>query len=102
MRRGLRQLPHVRIHDSGNEIVPIIPILTGSVGRTLVTAKALLDGGVYVNPVLPPAVPQESCLLRSSYTATHTDAQLQEALGIIGGVFAALSRETDIDHNFEI
>jgi 8-amino-7-oxononanoate synthase len=101
MRKGLRQLPYVRIHDSGNEIVPIIPILTGSAGRTLFTAKALLDSGVYVNPVFPPAVPSEFCLLRTSYTATHTNAQLDEALGIFGHVFAALADNKEIDFDVE-
>jgi 8-amino-7-oxononanoate synthase len=101
MRHGLRQLPYVRIHDSGNEIVPIIPILTGSAGRTLFTAKALLDSGVYVNPVFPPAVPSDNCLLRTSYTATHTNAQLDEALGIFGHVFALLADNKEIDFNVE-
>ncbi|HBP37415.1 MAG TPA: 8-amino-7-oxononanoate synthase [Clostridiales bacterium] len=102
MRRGLTRLPHVRIHDSGNDIVPIIPILTGNVGRTLVTAKSLLDGGVYVNPVFPPAVPSDNCLLRSSYTATHTNAQLDEALGIIGCVFTELAGRSDIDFSVDV
>jgi 8-amino-7-oxononanoate synthase len=102
MRRGLSQLPFVKIHDSGNDIVPIIPILTGTVGRTLFTAKALLDNGVYVNPVFPPAVSLDGCLLRTSYTATHTNAQLDEALEVIGGVFASLSANADLDFNVEI
>jgi 8-amino-7-oxononanoate synthase len=97
MRTGLRQLPHVTILESGNEIVPIIPILTRTAGRTLFTAKALLDSGVYVNPVFPPAVPNGSSRLRTSYTATQTNAQLDEALGIIGHVFAALADNKEID-----
>ena len=92
MRAGFRRIG-LPIYDSGNEIVPIIPILTHDLTRTLVAVKCLLDAGVYVNPVLPPAVPIESCLLRTSYTATHTDAQLDEALGIFEAVFAALPDE---------
>ena len=38
---------------------------------------------MYVNPVLPPATPADECLLRTSYMATHTEALLDEALGII-------------------
>jgi 8-amino-7-oxononanoate synthase len=101
MRQGLRLLPHVDVMDSGNEIVPIIPILTHSAGRTLFTAKALLDNGVYVNPVFPPAVPSDSCRLRTSYTATHTNAQLDEALAIIGQVFTALADNKQIDFDVE-
>ncbi|NLK88978.1 MAG: pyridoxal phosphate-dependent aminotransferase family protein [Clostridiaceae bacterium] len=102
MRQGLAKLSHVRVHDSGNDIVPIIPLLTGTVGRTLVTAKELLVNGVYVNPVFPPAVPGDNCLLRTSYTATHTDKQLDEALAIIGRVFEALADNKEIDFVIDI
>ena len=50
----------------------IVPIYTYEVERTLVVAKRLLEEGVYVNPVLPPGVPEGMCLLRTSFTATHT------------------------------
>ena len=36
-----------------------------------------------MNPVLPPAVPEADCLLRTSYMATHTEALLDEAMDII-------------------
>lgn len=97
MKQGLKKLPHVTIHESGNDIVPIIPIMTGTEMQTLVTAKMLLDHGVYVNPVFPPAVPQDSCLLRTSYTATHTNAQLDEALAIIGQVYASIEEKAESD-----
>ena len=100
MKHGLQKLPHVHVYDSGNDIVPIIPILTGSVGRTLFTAHALLENGVYVNPVLPPAVHKDSCLQRTSYTATHTNAQLDEGIAIYGEVFAQIAAMTDV--NFDI
>lgn len=90
----------MRVRDSGNELVPIVPILTGSIGRTLYTAHILLENGVYVNPVLPPAVSEECCLLRTSYTATHTNAQLDEGIAIIGQVFAAIAANTEV--NFDI
>lgn len=65
----------------------IIPIYTYDAMRTLVIAKALLEQGVYVNPVLPPAVPEGQCLLRTSYTATHTHEQIDRAAAIIKKVF---------------
>lgn len=65
----------------------IIPIYTYDATRTLVIAKALLENGVYVNPVLPPAVPEGQCLLRTSYTATHTHEQIDRAAAIIKKVF---------------
>ena len=66
---------------------PIIPLYTHDTETTLRVGKALFDRGVYVNPVLPPAVPEKDCLLRTSYMATHTEALLDEALGIIKEVF---------------
>ncbi len=101
MKHGLQALPHVRIHDSGNDLVPIVPVLTGSIGRTLVTARLLLENGVYVNPVLPPAVPIESCLLRTSYTATHTNAQLDEGLAIFDAVTTAIAADTETNFDFD-
>ncbi|MCD8498521.1 MAG: aminotransferase class I/II-fold pyridoxal phosphate-dependent enzyme [Clostridiales bacterium] len=101
MRRGLSALPHVRVFDSGNDLVPIIPVLTGSIGRTLFTARNLLEAGVYVNPVLPPAVPKESCLLRTSYTATHTNAQLDEGLAIFNAVTSAMAANTEVDFDID-
>jgi 8-amino-7-oxononanoate synthase len=102
MRRGLSTLPHVRIYDSGNDLVPIIPIMTGNVGRTLITARNLLEAGVYVNPVLPPAVSMDSCMLRTSYTATHTDAQLDEGLAIFDAVTTAMADNKDVDFDFDL
>lgn len=66
--------------------VPIIPIYTHDPENTLIMAKRAYDGGVYVNPVLPPATPMTECLLRTSYMATHTDSILDEAMDILGNV----------------
>jgi 7-keto-8-aminopelargonate synthetase-like enzyme len=40
----------------------------------------LLEEGVFANPVITPAVPPGRALLRTSYMATHTRAQLEQAL----------------------
>ena len=47
--------------------------------RTMVACNQLFEQGVYVNPVLPPATPIGECLIRTSYTATHTK-QLMDAI----------------------
>ncbi len=65
---------------------PIIPIYTYDTFDTLRKSKAIYDAGVYVNPVLPPATPATECLLRTSYMASHTEALIDEAVGIIAGV----------------
>lgn len=65
-----------------NSQSPIIPILIGDTMRTVLVWKALFDAGVFVNPVLSPAVPAGQELLRTSYMATHTDEQLDQVLDI--------------------
>ena len=76
-----------RLRENGIPIMDgttaIVPIYTYEVERTLVVAKRLLEEGVYVNPVLPPGVPEGMCLLRTSFTATHTKEQIDRAVEII-------------------
>ena len=64
----------------GKSETPVIPILIGDDMRTLLIWKDLFGAGVFVNPVLAPAVPEGGQLLRTSYMATHTDEQLDRVL----------------------
>lgn len=66
----------------GNSVSPIIPIIIGDDTRTLMIWKALFEAGVFVNPILSPAVPEGHQLLRTSYMATHTEEQLDQVLEI--------------------
>lgn len=66
--------------DIGKSVTPVIPILIGDFDRTLAVWKALFDAGVFVNPVLSPAVPEGHELLRTSYMSIHTDAQMSRVL----------------------
>jgi 7-keto-8-aminopelargonate synthetase-like enzyme len=80
MRNGFHQLGF----NIGASSTPIIPIIIGDDTRVLLFWKALFENGVFVNPVVSPAVPQGMQLLRTSYMATHTDAQLERVLEIFG------------------
>ena len=71
---------------ANDSIAPIIPIYTYTMMRTFVVAKILYKHGVYVNPVIPPAAPEGQCLIRTSYTATHTKALIDEAVEVIDQV----------------
>lgn len=64
----------------GKSETPVIPILIGDDTRTLAIWKALFDAGVFVNPVIAPAVPEGRQLLRTSCMATHTDEQMSRIL----------------------
>jgi 8-amino-7-oxononanoate synthase len=66
--------------EIGKSESPIIPILIGDDMRTLAIWKALFDAGIFVNPVISPAVPEGHQLLRTSYMATHTDEQMSRVL----------------------
>ncbi len=76
MRQGYQELGF----KTGNSQTPIVPILIGDEMVTLRFWKALFEAGVYVNPVVPPAVPPNHALFRTSYMATHTDEQLDRVL----------------------
>ena len=66
--------------DTGTSATPIVPIVVGESPRTLLFWRALFDHGVFTNPVIPPAVPEGSSRIRTSVMASHTDAQIDEAL----------------------
>ncbi|QWB96341.1 pyridoxal phosphate-dependent aminotransferase family protein [Mycoplasmatota bacterium] len=69
---------------------PIIPIYTYTPVRTMVACNMLFERGVYVNPVVPPATPIGECLIRTSYTSTHTKEQMDEAADKIAEVLEML------------
>lgn len=83
MRNGFKQLGI----DIGNSVTPIIPVMTYGDYETFLIARQLLDEGVYVNPVVSPAVNPGEALLRTSYTATHTKEQLDYALDKFDKIF---------------
>ena len=60
----------------------VVPIVIGPVEQMLWFNKRIYEEGVFANPVLPPAVPTNACLVRTSYMATHKREDLQEALDI--------------------
>ncbi|MFQ5690163.1 MAG: aminotransferase class I/II-fold pyridoxal phosphate-dependent enzyme [Gemmatimonadota bacterium] len=66
--------------DIGPTETPIVPVLIGPMKKTFQFWRALFDAGVFTNPVVPPAVPEGSCRLRTSYMATHTDEELDFVL----------------------
>lgn len=76
MRENLKALGY----DTAQSNTPIIPILIRDEVRTVLAWRALIEAGVYTNPVIPPGVPPNNSLLRTSYMASHTRDQLDRAL----------------------
>jgi 8-amino-7-oxononanoate synthase len=66
--------------DTGKSESPIIPLFIRDNIKALKLTQILLSNGVFVNPVVPPAVPKEDCLIRFSLMATHTNEQVDEAV----------------------
>ena len=95
MREGFRDLGF----DVWTSQTPIIPVVIGDMMTCFQFWNDLLEEGVFVNAVVPPAVPQGQALMRTSYMATHSDEELDFILGafervgrkygIIGGAAAA-------------
>lgn len=69
---------------------PIIPVFTYDDLTTFKACTMLQRRGVYVNPVVSPAVPEGQSMLRTSYTATHTKKQMEYAASKIAEVFKEL------------
>ena len=84
MRKCLRERG-IKFADSK---APIIALFTYEQEVTLAVCKRLFEEGVYANPVLPPATPPGQCLVRTTYTTTHKNEELEEAADIIAKVFA--------------
>lgn len=82
VRTGLQALGF----DTGQSETAIVPVIIGDDMKTIFVWNALFKAGVFVNPVLPPAVPPNQALLRTSYMATHTDEQLDQVIDIFGRV----------------
>lgn len=66
--------------DTGVSVTPVVPVLIGDQVKCFRFWKALFEHGVFANPVVPPAVEPGHALIRTSYQATHTDAQLDRVL----------------------
>jgi 8-amino-7-oxononanoate synthase len=64
----------------GNSTTPIIPIFIGDDIKTYQYSTMLLANGVYVNPVVHPAVQKNHAILRFSLMATHSHEQIDRAV----------------------
>ncbi len=72
MKQGFQELGFEVIEGGG----PILSVVIGEDITTMEFNARLVEEGVFVNPVIPPAVPLGMSLLRTSYMATHTEEDL--------------------------
>ena len=73
--------------EIGNTSTPIIPLFIRDNLKTFTITRDLLEEGIFVNPVVSPAVAPQDTLIRFSLMATHTKDQVTTALEKIHKVF---------------
>lgn len=76
MRDGFQDMGY----DTGPTETPVIPVIIGDDEKAFMLWKMLREAGIFTNPVIYPAVPHGQALIRTSYSATHSDEDLQIVL----------------------
>jgi len=76
MKSGFRDMGY----DTGPTETPIIPVMIGNDEHAFMLWRLLREDGIFTNPVIYPAVPHGQALIRTSYSATHTDEELDTVL----------------------
>ncbi|MBE5319853.1 pyridoxal phosphate-dependent aminotransferase family protein [Pedobacter sp. MR2016-19] len=79
--------------DIGQSNSPIIPIYIRDNTKTFMITNILQQNGVFVNPVVSPAVPSDSSLIRFSLMATHSFEQIESAIEQLNAAFKAVNVE---------
>ncbi len=67
-------------YNTGQTETPIIPVIIGDDELAFMLWKLLREDGVFTNPVIYPAVPKGQSLIRTSYSANHTEEELDKVL----------------------
>jgi 8-amino-7-oxononanoate synthase len=78
MLKGFKEMGY----NTATSCTPVIPLHIGDYTKAINFWHDLYEAGIFANPVIPPAVPPGRSLIRTSYMATHTDEDLDEALEI--------------------
>ncbi len=73
--------------EIGNTSTPIIPLFIRDDFKTFAITRDLFNEGIFVNPVVTPAVAPQDTLIRFSLMSTHTKEQVEYALEKIQQVF---------------
>ncbi len=67
-------------YNTGPTETPVIPVIIGQDELTFMLWRLLRESGIFTNPVIYPAVPKDQSLIRTSYSATHSDEELNIVL----------------------
>ena len=81
--------------EIGHTSSPIIPLYIRDNEKTFIITRTLFEEGIFVNPVVSPAVAPKDTLIRFSLMATHTKEQVDIALDKIGRIFRKMGVLTE-------
>lgn len=73
--------------ELGPTATPILPLYVRDNDKTFLVTKLLFEEGIFVNPVVPPAVASNDTLIRYSLMATHTFEQIDRSIERITAIF---------------
>jgi 7-keto-8-aminopelargonate synthetase-like enzyme len=71
---------------------PVIPVIVGNSVKSLQLSHALFERGINVQPILYPAVPDQSTRLRFFITTNHSEAQIRTTVSVVADELAKLQR----------
>jgi 8-amino-7-oxononanoate synthase len=82
MRAGLKGMGYTIIEGQTG----IVPVILGVFDKTLIFWRKLFDAGVFTNAFVPPGVPPNLSMLRTSYMATHEKEHLDRMLELFNDI----------------
>ncbi len=79
-------------YNTLGSVTPIIPVLIGNRDTTLKVATLMRENGIYIVPIVPPAIKEDQSRLRTNVMATHTREEIDQAIE----AFASVGKECGI------
>lgn len=76
--------------DTGHTQSPIIPLFVRDTFKAMQIVRMAYEQGVFITPVIAPAVPEKDVLIRFALMATHTTEQVDEAVAVLTKIFREL------------
>ena len=74
-----------------DSFTPIQPLLVGDTQRVVELSAALYARGILISAIRPPTVPDGSARLRITFTAAHTEQQVDRLLAVLSDVLCVSS-----------
>ena len=76
--------------DTGHPQSPIIPLFVRDTVKAMTVVRKAYDQGVFITPVIAPAVPEKDVLIRFALMATHSIEQVDQAVEVLTKIFREL------------